>query len=162
KTLEAWITLAGLKQRGGAAISVQTLGGEQFDAIVFGEVEPGRWMAGSDGFVRTRRFHGPAETEANRRPVHLALAYGADGTITAYRNGQVYGMPYKAGKVVTFKAGKAQILFGLRHSPAGGNRLLQGVIHRARLYDRALKPEEVAAAAGTWNDFVTTEQIAAR
>jgi hypothetical protein len=30
----------------GGVISIQTLDGGMFDAIVFGEREPGRWMAG--------------------------------------------------------------------------------------------------------------------
>ena len=33
--------------------------------IVFGEQEPGQWMAGSDGFRRTQRSSGPAENEAD-------------------------------------------------------------------------------------------------
>ncbi len=48
KTLEAWLTLSDLSQAGGAAISVQTLDGGSFDAIVYGEREARRWMAGSD------------------------------------------------------------------------------------------------------------------
>jgi hypothetical protein len=150
KTLEAWVTLKNLTQQGGGVVALQSLDGETFDALVFGEREPGRWMAGSEEFRRTQSFRGPAETEAAGRPVHLALTYAEDGTITAYRDGRVYGTPYKAPGVVTFKAGRAEVLFGLRHAPAGGNRLLAGVIHRARLYDRALTPAEVAesAAAG--------------
>src|SRR5262249_41861674 len=37
--------------------------------------------------------------------------------------------------------------FGLRHGTAGGNRLLAGVLRRARLYDRALTAAEGAASA---------------
>src|SRR5262249_38681414 len=106
KTLEVWVRLSDLKQRGGAAISVQTRGGEIFDAIVFGEQEPGRWMPGSDGFHRTQSLAGPAEEEADRKFVHIAITYTADGTITAYRNGQPYGRAYKASGVATFKAGQ--------------------------------------------------------
>jgi hypothetical protein len=161
KTLEAWVTLENLTQRGGAAISVHAAEGDLFDAIVFGEVEPGRWMAGSTGFQRTQSFHGPAETDADRRPVHMAITYAEDGTITAYRDGRVYGAPYRAGAVATFKAGQARVLFGLRHAPADGPRMLAGVIHRARLHDRALTPDEVAASAETFRDYVPPEALAA-
>jgi hypothetical protein len=161
KTLEAWVTLKDLARQGGAAVSVQTLDGHTFDALVFGEREPGRWMAGSEEFRRTQSFHGPAETEAAGRPVHVALTYAEDGAITAYRDGRVYGSSYKAPGAVTFKAGRAEVLFGLRHTPAGGNRLLAGIIHRARLYDRALTPAEVAESAAI-DTAITPEAIAAR
>ncbi|HZY88095.1 MAG TPA: DUF1553 domain-containing protein, partial [Gemmataceae bacterium] len=131
-----------------------------FDAIVFGEIDAGRWMAGSENFVRTRSFGGPAETEADRGPVHVAVVYAEDGTVSAYRDGRPYGAPYKSTGPRTFKAGEAEVVFGLRHSPAGGNRLLAGVIRRAQLYDRALGPAEVAASAAAGQ--VGPDEIAAR
>jgi hypothetical protein len=148
KTLEAWVRLDNLKQRGGGVVGVQTTDGQLFDAIVFGEQEPGRWMAGSNFFVRTRSFNGPVEKEANKRIVHIAIAYDADGTIRAYRDGERYGNPYRSSGPLTFRAGKAQVLFGLRHGEASGNHLLSGLIRRARLYDRALSAKEIAASAG--------------
>jgi hypothetical protein len=160
KTLEAWVSLANLKQRGGGVMSVQTIGGGAFDAIVFGEIDEGQWMAGSENFVRTRSFRGPVETEADRRVVHLAVVWSEDGTIAAYRDGKPYGTPYQSGGVRTFKAGEAEILFGLRHAPSGGNRLLAGVIHRANLYERALSPVEVAASAGV--TIIPIEAVVAR
>jgi hypothetical protein len=159
KTFEAWVRLDNLAQRGGGVVGVQTLDGKVFDALVFGEQEPGRWLAGSDFFRRTRSFNGPAEARADREPVHVALAYDADGTVRAYRNGEPYGTPYRSAGPVTFKAGQAQVVFGLRHAPAGGNRLLAGVILRARLYDRALTAEEVGRSAGT---YVSEADLVAR
>src|SRR5207248_7868666 len=147
KTLEAWVVLDNLRQQGGAALSVQARGREAFDAIVFAEIDPGRWMAGSEGFTRTRGFGGPAETEADRRPVHVAVVYAEDGTVTGYRDGRPYGAPYKSSGPQLFKAGETEVVFGLRHSPPQGNRLLAGVLCRAQLYDRALSPAEVAASA---------------
>ncbi len=81
KTLAAWLLLANLKQRGGSALTLQTRNGVVFDAIVFGEREAGPWMAGSDGFVRTKSFTAPVETTATKEPVHFAIVYQADGTI---------------------------------------------------------------------------------
>ena len=82
KTLEAWVRLDSLTQRGGGVISVQTPDGAEFDAIVFGENEPTRWMAGSNGFVRYKSFGGTEEKDAAKEFVHLAITFGDDGTIT--------------------------------------------------------------------------------
>lgn len=147
KTLEAWIQLGTIEQSGGAAISLQTLDGAVFDGIVFAEREPRRWMAGSNGFVRTAPFGGMEETEATARCVHVAIVYSADGTIRGYRDGQPYGQPYRPGDVQKYESGKSQLIFGLRHSPPGGNRFLNARIDRASFYDRALTTDEVAASA---------------
>ncbi len=159
KTLVAVVRLNDLKQRGGAGISLQSLDGQLFDAIVFGEREAGRWMPGSDGFRRTRDVGGPPEAEAPSRPVHLAITYQADGTITMFRDGVAYGKPYKATGFLTLEANKSMLLFGLRHLPVGGNKHLAGTIVRAELYDRALTPREVAATAGAITDYVADEEI---
>lgn len=147
KTLEAWVQLDHLRQQGGGVITVQTLDGGVFDSLVFGEQQPGHWLAGSDLFRRTQGFNGPAENEAVESPVHLAVVYAGDGRISAYRNGKPYGATYQSEGLATFEAGKAQILIGNRHGEPTGNRLLAGRIHAARVYDRALDPEEIAALA---------------
>jgi hypothetical protein len=161
KTLEAWVRLGNLSQRGGGVISVQTPDGNVFDAIVFGEGEPGRWMAGSESFRRTQSFHGPAETEADRRPIHIAIAYHADGTIAGYRDGKPYGKPYRSDGPVLFKAGAAVVLFGCRHDPAGSNKMLSGAVVKASLHDRALSPQEVAASFAAGGEFVSPEELSA-
>lgn len=81
--------------------------------------------------------------------MHLALVYRADGTIAGYRRGEPYGQPYRSHGPEEFEAGKCNVIFGLRHSPAGGNKMLRGRILRARLYDRALSDAEVSASAKT-------------
>jgi hypothetical protein len=161
KTLEVWLMLTNLDQRGGGAIGVQSSTGAIFDAIVFGEKEPGKWMAGSNGFSRWQSFNSPPELEADRSLVQMVVVYGPDRTITAYRNGQRYGAAYTAPSLATFEAGKSQVLFGLRYSPPGGDRFLAAVIDRAALFNRALPPEEVAALAGVTSDVVDEEQILA-
>lgn len=161
KTLEVWLTLSGLDQQGGGAISVESSSGAVFDAIVFGEREAGQWMAGSNGFARTQSFSGPPETEATAAPVQIVLVYGTDRLVTAYRNGQPYGQPYTAPATAVFVAGKSHVLFGLRHSPAGGNRHLSGSIERAALYHRALSADEVASLNGTVTERVTNDQLLA-
>ena len=163
KTLEVRVRLKTLEQRGGGAISLQTVDGNYFDAIVFAEQESNRWMAGSNGFSRTLSFEGTAEEQADKEFVVIAHVYRADGTIVCYRNGQPYGKPIRKEAALKFEAGQSQIVFGLRHgTSAGGNRMLNGLIASARLYDRALSSEEVAIAAGSANAFVTEAEIAAK
>ncbi|MEO2031704.1 MAG: DUF1553 domain-containing protein [Planctomycetaceae bacterium] len=159
KTLEVWVQLDTLQQRGGGVMSIETPDGNVFDSIVFAEREQGRWMSGSNGFARTDSFHGQAETEVQQRPVHFAIVYKADGTILGYRDGVQYGQSVQKAPLQTYSAGNSEMIFGLRHKPAGGNRWLTGRIHRAALYDRALSAEEVAASSGNSAQYVTEQQI---
>ncbi|MGN6547133.1 MAG: DUF1553 domain-containing protein, partial [Aureliella sp.] len=145
KTLEVWMAVDDLKQRGGGVMSVQTLGGDVFDAIVLGEQSEGQWLAGSNFFARTKPFGGPSETQPGQM-VHLAITYAADGRIGAYRNGEPYGESYVSSGLQSFEANQAVITFGCRHLPAGGNKQLAARWERARLYDRALSAAEVAAS----------------
>jgi len=159
KTLEVWVKLDNLDQRGGSAITVQNVDGGQFDAIVFGEREPRRWMAGSNGYTRSKSFDGSEESEAQNGFVHIAMTYAEDGTITAYRNGKPYGKAYRTGRS-KFLAKNHQILFGLRHGRgAGEGRMLAGQIDRAQLYDRVLSLEEIARSAGV--RYVTEAELVA-
>ncbi len=161
KTLEAWVQLDSLEQQGGAAITLQSSDGSVFDAIVFGEIEPKRWMSGSNGFARTDSFEGREEMEALQGPVHVAIVYRADGTIIGYRNGEPYGHSVRKSDLHTFPAGESEILFGLRHKPVGGNRMLKAKIYQAAFYDHALSPEEIAATAGNSASYVSEEQLVA-
>lgn len=161
KTFEAWVKLDNLEQRGGGVIGIQSPDGGVFDALVFGEKEPGRWLAGSDNYRRTQNFEAPPETEAKDRFVHIAVTYANDGTITGYREGAPYGKSFRIDRVMNFyKGGEFQVVFGLRHAPPGGSRLLKGSILRANLYDRALSPEEIALSA-KGQDFVSKADLAA-
>jgi hypothetical protein len=149
KTLEAWVLLSNRTQRGGGVMSVQVFGGGTFDAIVFGENRPGKWMAGSEFFRRTRDLEVPAETAESKELIHLAVTYATDGRIAVFRNGKPYGEPYKPvgqdATLRTYPAAESQILFGMRHF-GGANAFLAGEIEEARLYDRALSAIEVEAS----------------
>jgi hypothetical protein len=149
KTLEAWVALPTLAQRGGGVVTVESIGGAVFDAIVFAEKQPARWMAGSNNGVRTQPFGGPPETAAPDKLIHLALVYHADGRIELFRDGQRQGQGYAPANAqagpATFAAGKSRVLFGRRHT-GGGNAFLQGEIEEARLYGSALSAEQVAAS----------------
>ncbi|MGB0580058.1 MAG: DUF1553 domain-containing protein [Limisphaerales bacterium] len=159
KTLEVRVQLDNLNQRGGGVITIQSANGVIFDAIVFGEKQSRHWMAGSNGFSRTQSFRGDADDEAVDRPIHIVIVYSKDGTITGYRNGAPYGKPYKSSGPVRYAANQNIVGFGIRHLQPGGNRMLKGRILEARLYDRALSPDEVAAAAGQESEFVTEREL---
>ena len=161
KTLEAWVRLGNLDQRGGGVMTIQSLDGVTFDSIVFGEMTPREWLAGSNNHRRSKRVNGPVESQAINEPVHLAITYASDGSITCYRNGVRYGQSYKTGTPIEFAAGHANIAFGLRHLPAGGNRLLDGTIIRARLYDRALSADEVESSYAAAGRIITQKHILA-
>jgi len=159
KTLEVWVKLGDLNQRGGGAITVQDNRGVLFNSIVFGERQPKRWMAGSNGFVRTKPFNGSEETL--NKPVHMAIVYQSDGTITGYRNGKSYGKAYQTG-FQKYAAGQAHLAFGIRHGTSVANgRMLKGAITGARLYDRALAAKEIAASAGVRTISISDRKISA-
>ncbi len=160
KTLEAWVFLADLTQRGGGVVTVETSGGGEFDALVFGEQEARHWLAGSDGFARTRSAGGPAETAAPGERIHAAVVYRQDGTVVLYRNGEPYGEPRKPGSPKRFAAGGARVLLGRRHT-GGSNAFLSGAIDEARLFDRALTAEEIRAGYLSGPGQVSRERIVA-
>lgn len=162
KTLEAWVMLDNLDQRGGGVLTLQDSRGVVFDAIVFAEKDAQCWLAGSDNFQRTQSFKGGGrEEEAMNRPVHVALVYQADGTIIAYRDGVPYGSSYKSEGPVEFESNESVILIGCRHGGGGGNKMLQGRVLRARLYDRALQPDEVAASRLVEQTVITERDVMA-
>ena len=161
KTLEAWVALPTLDQGGGGVIGVQSSAGHPFDSIVFAERQARRWVAGSEGFLRTRDLDAPDETAKPGELVHVATTYAADGRITFYRNGRQYGPSYVPGGSsgpTAFKAKDARIIFGLRHT-GGGKPFLNGEIEEARLYDRALAPDEVLASSRGGVDRVSVEDL---
>lgn len=162
KTLLARVSLANLTQRGGAPISLETPGGDRFDALVFGETEPGRWMVGSEGFSRTKPVEGLQETADPNTVVHVAVVFQPDGLVTMYRDGLLYGKPYKQSLPAMFGKCLAHVVFGMRHAPVSEGKLLAGVIREASLFDRALTADEVAASAGAVSTVVTEKDIVAR
>ena len=166
KTLIVSLQLADLRQRGGGAIAIEDAAGDVFDAIVFGEREPMRWMAGSERFARTQSFDGPEETEAHARRVHIAITWAEDGTVTCYRDGALYGRPYQASAPPEFAAATSFVALGVRHadprrrSAPGADRLLAGTIFGAWVFDGALRPEAVRWHALTHAAVVAPELLA--
>ena len=161
KTLEAWVSLSDLEQKGGAALTIESGDGSKFDAIVFAELQPRKWAAGSDGLNRTRTLEAPEESSGPGTLIHMVAVYGTDNGIQLYRNGKPYGPSYTPGSPLqTYKAGDAHLLLGKRHT-GGGNPWLTGAIRQAALYDRALSSDEVAAAYRSGGRIVPEDQILA-
>ncbi|MEI6342315.1 MAG: DUF1553 domain-containing protein [Verrucomicrobiota bacterium] len=136
-TLEAWVALDDLDQRGGGVVSLESASGAEFDSIVFGELEPGHWMAGSEGFRRTRSLGAGAETSVGGW-VHVALTRGPGGRTTLYRQGVPWGEGYVTTGAPAPRYGPdSRILVGRRHT-GGGQAFLRGAVDEARVYGRAL------------------------
>ena len=142
KTLVVWVAPANLTQRGGSALTIDNNRGA-FDGIVFGELAPGKWMAGSDGFARTERNQAafPAEVADAKTFVQMAMVYrGAQ--VTAFRNGVRYSQ-HAIGVPESF-GGRSVVVIGRRHLTQNGSDHFGGAIDDARIYDRALSAEEIA------------------
>lgn len=163
KTLVAWVTPTDLTLRGGSVLTLQS--GDQFDGIVFGELEPGRWMAGSNHFERTERTQDSyaPETVSGNTLVQMAIVYRGD-RVEVYRNGKPYAA-YQAENIDLLSAENAIAVFGLRHVGAGGGDIACS-IEDARIYGRALtarqirslKPNRASAIQPVaWWDFEGTE-----
>ncbi|MFM8359292.1 MAG: LamG-like jellyroll fold domain-containing protein, partial [Verrucomicrobiota bacterium] len=142
KTLVVWATPAHLTQRGG---SVLTLDDRQshFDGIVFGEIAPGRWMAGSDFHRRTRPDQEavPAETAGPGTLVQLAITYRGR-EVSVFRNGVLVSR-HEIPEAQAFSRDSA-VVIGLRHLESGDGACFAGAIDDARIYGSALTPEQLA------------------
>ncbi|MCR9199984.1 MAG: DUF1553 domain-containing protein [Planctomycetaceae bacterium] len=161
KSLEVRVVLSDSDQRAGGVMSVQTLDGQFFDAIVYAEQQPRRWLAGSNFFARTSSLEGPAEDSASGEPVHLVITWAMDGTITCYRNGQPYGKPYRK-PIYKFAPQNSQILLGMRHGTnLSAGRMFRGEVLTARLYDRCLTSDQVRAAAQADGGYVSRKAVLA-
>ena len=141
KTLVSWVCLANTTQQGGSALTIQS--GAQFDAIVFGEKAAGKWMAGSDGFARTQGDQQASAVEKadEKTLVQMAVVYTGK-QIALWRNGEPYAS-YEARTIDLLSPKDAMAVFGLRHEGATTGQTLEGSIEDARIYDRALTPEEI-------------------
>ena len=136
KTFVAWVQLANTTQRGGSVLTVERGSGE-FDGLVFGEIEPGRWMVGSELYKRTVRAQSawPAETADAHTFVQVAASY-AGKTVRLFRNGAEIAS-HEIAEPVGFDR-ETLALIGKRHRNTGGAAFFAGVIDEARIYDIAL------------------------
>jgi len=116
--------------------------GDQFDGIVFGELQPGKWMAGSNYHRRTQKAQDNyvPETADSKTMVRIAIVYKGD-EILIYRNGRSYAS-YRAKNIDLLSPESNIVVFGLRHVGAGGGRI-SGAIEDARIYRKALTLDQI-------------------
>jgi beta-fructofuranosidase len=141
KTLVVWATVAHTEQNS-AVITLENPPSE-FDSLVFGEIKRGKWMVGSDYFLRTERAQEsfPRETASPDEVLQLAIVYhGKQATL--YRNGDVYASHTMANPAIGFTTA-SHVLIGLHHSDVIGAPCFAGTVDDARIYDRALSQAEL-------------------
>ena len=150
KTLVSWVLMqkVGPRVRAGSVITLDTVNGDIFDGIVYGERQMGRWMSGSSGFHRTQDFKpGYIEKTVNEH-IMLAFVYklvNGQLRVTGYRNGEVIG-EYMTGNPYQWKAGNAEVMFGIRHGTvAGGPGAVDALIEEAAIFKEALPANSIHA-----------------
>lgn len=165
KTLVAWVALDSLDQQGGSALTVNDTTMDRFDGIVFGELRPRTWMAGSNGFLRTARDQEDwlQETAGPDQWVQIAIVY-RKRQVTMLRNGRFIAEYEMSQEPAVFGSNTA-VVFGQRHLRQGVEHLT-GRILDARIYASALSSETIAQMepgraldqqpAWAWWDFANT------
>lgn len=162
RTLMAWVTLSNLTQQAGSALTLENpTDDDVFDGIIYGEQVSSRWMNGSELALRWNAYAStvasPVETSLGQ--VWIAIVYGdpasSPGTIKIYRDGVLYADYTPVYPRITYPAGVADVLIGVRHSdrvgdigtPDGIDAFLSGSVNEARIYNRALNATEISALA---------------
>ena len=146
KTLVTWIYLDDLSITRGATLAVNKSSGDTFDAIVYAERQPKRWMAGSSHFRRTQDADPGFEEKQTGKLIQLAISYEDDGgnaKIMIYRDGDVIG-DYTMGPIVSWEAGDVEALFGPRALIGGtAHGWVIARVEDARIYNAVLNEKEI-------------------
>lgn len=146
KTFVVWCSPANYQQQGGSVLTLETNHSGEFDAIVFGEIMPAKWMAGSEFHLRTEKQQNdyPIETAGPEKYVQLAVVYQGR-QVTLYRNSQLYAQ-YTTDKDPPSFGSDANVLFGRRYvGAAEEHAYFSGKILDARIYPVALPQKAIAA-----------------
>ena len=150
KTLEAWLDVQAVPEQAETVMEIRGLSGYRgasVDGIRFVPGDNPRWENSSVGRFRSKDTGGTPEKLESGARVHVAIAYAADGMITVFRNGTVYGEPYKpdsgipAGRLQVYRADDALVRF-----PASEHLH----VAEARLYDVTLSATR-SRACPSWN-----------
>jgi beta-fructofuranosidase len=143
KTLVVWVAPENLTQHGGSALTIESP--SSFDGIVFAELAPKKWMAGSEVWLRSQKDQAawPEETNDGKSFVQIAIVYHGD-QVTTYRDGKEYSSFKMSSPPVTYGPA-AVVVFGRRHLDAGDKEnSFTGRIKDARVYDKPLDREAIA------------------
>ena len=154
KTLVSWVTLQDLGVRAGSALTIDRVNSDQFDGLIWAEMDANRWMMGSNGFSRSpggpgnqQHFLGAANVGSTDL-IQLAYTYqdtgGGNVQITGYLDGVQIGQ-YNDNPLGSWLPGDAEVIFGKRHgNPAvTGPGGLDALIHEARIYDTVLSEGDI-------------------
>ncbi|MDE0085894.1 MAG: hypothetical protein OXU23_09305 [Candidatus Poribacteria bacterium] len=146
KTLVSWAIMDNLDVQKGSILTIDRLSDPTFDAIVFGERQNRRWMAGSGWFHRTQDPEPGFEEKKTGELIMMAISYENDnGTahVKLYRNGDKIG-DYTFGKFVPFATNDAEAIWGKRHGGLGGGPGdLDVHIEDSRIYAAVLSQAEI-------------------
>lgn len=142
KTLVAWASLDALDQRGGSILTLQN--GATFDAIVYGERAPRKWMAGSEMFNRSIKpaDDQPVETVLRGQWIQVAVVYKGN-KVRVYRDSKLLS-EHEADAIDLLADSTDIAIFGLRHLGAHDTAGMESQIEDARIYDRALSAEQLS------------------
>jgi len=148
KTMVSWCYLNNLDVQAGSVLTIDQIGADQFDAMVFGERQPHKWMAGSSNFTRTQDPDPGFEEKKAGILIYMAYTYEDDGGnhVTLYHDGEIFG-EYTLGSIPTWKANDAEVFWGIRHGNAasGGPGNLKARIEESRIYNSVLSDAQIAA-----------------
>lgn len=146
KTLVSWAIMDDLDVQKGSILTIDRLSDPTFDAIVFGERQPHRWMAGSGWFHRTKDPEPGFEEKKAGELIMMAISYEDDGgtaRVRIYRNGDEIG-DYTFGQFVSFDNNDAEAIWGKRHGGLGGGPGdLDAHIEDSRIYASVLSQAEI-------------------
>jgi sucrose-6-phosphate hydrolase SacC (GH32 family) len=140
KTLVSWVKLNDLRIEGGSILTIQS--GEQFDGIIFGETESGKWIAGSENWKRSNTELGKVKAETDESIgslIQMAIVYKGS-EINIYRNGELYST-YESENIDLLNTEDNFVVFGVRHK--GGDGFVSAEIEDARIYSSALTPDQL-------------------
>ncbi len=142
KTLVVWVAPAEQQRGGGSALTIDD-GRDRFDGIVFGELAPRKWLAGSDYWRRTNKDQSkiPEETADPNTFVQIAITY-AGREVSLYRNGKLLEHHTMASEPQAFGPA-SRIHIGLRHPRAGDGAHFAGAIDDARIYSQPLTIDQI-------------------
>ncbi len=149
KTLVVWVKLNNPAQQDRFVIRIEDTDTGEWDGILYGHDSKHKWYLWSNAEARRRYLDGPDEDFATEKPVQLVAVYATEENppgskrITLYRNGEVYGAPFRpeghGSPLATYMKDTSCVILG------DDRESVLGQIEEAALYDWALTEKQVRA-----------------